>query len=270
MAVLTYQGEQLLPACLHSIQTTVFPVSTELLVLDNGSVPPTPWEWPYEMPTNVITRALAREPVNRGNIGGQNACFEQANGEWVLFLANDVRLQPDTIRRLWMCKEGLPSTLGQLQPLCMTRDQIDQGGMRWMWPGYGISYAKDQTTPYRVSIVPSTCYLMRKAVWKSLGGFDERLGSSHEDVDMGLRLAKAGYVNYCYPNVRVEHLKNQTLKHTLSNHRQVFHQSRQQIIRKHYQGLDQWVRSAVEALTYVTTQPLPVIRPRWLVANQRP
>jgi len=242
VAILTYNGDQLLPECLQSVQRQRFSSEdTEVLILDNGSSQPVSQEVVNQFcPVNRIVRLEA----NCGNIGGQNACFRYAQHDLVLFLANDVRLGAWCIISLLMfCKalDAIPKRWGQLQPLLWTPEgQVDSAGLYEQWPGYWMS--NHQPGYLIVPAVPSTCYLMRKALWQALGGFDERFGSSHEDVDMGLRLHQAGYDNYLVATAFATHLGNATLRHTLTNPSQVFHRARLQLIRKHHRGADRFLR----------------------------
>ena len=251
ITVLHFNRWDLTKYCLASIDAQEIPCSYEKVLVDNGS---TLRLQPETIPTGW---KLVSYPDNWGHIKGQNRCFESARGEWVLFVANDVRLYDlDCIRELWRFKEwwqkGL--SIGQIQPMVQTATrQVDQLGMDWKWPGYGISR---KVKPLEsIQIVPSTCYLMRKNVWKCIGGFDETLGSSHEDVDMGLRLLNQGCTNLLCSEAEVVHLGNATLKHTLSNHRQVFHQARLKVIRKHYQGWDRLLRLAAVYLLDAIPRP---------------
>ena len=236
IAVAHYQYQDLTRDCIASINTQEIPCTYEKLLVDNGS------DIPIDAPPSW---RLFRSGSNIGNIGSQNLCFEQAQGEWVLFVANDVRLYDlECIRELWRFKEwwqkGL--SIGQIQPMVQTATcQVDQLGMEWRWPGYGISRKRNTSIP-AIQIVPSTCFLMKKDTWSRMEGFDEQLQSSHEDVDMGLRLLKKGYTNLLCSEAEVVHLGNATLQHTLSNHRQVFHQARLKVIRKHYRWADYWTR----------------------------
>ena len=243
ISVLTYnRWRELLPACLASIDEQQLPTDCEKLIINNGNnakddisdmVRLTPPGW--------TVHTLQQ---NRGQIGGQNVCFEVANGDWVLFVSDDVRLQPDAVLRLWMSRQ--PDAV--LQPIIENPNgSIQNAGMDWWWPGYGIgrrAYRHEWTT-----IVPSITYLMPRDVWNLLGGFDENLQFAYEDVDFGLRMFDRGIHGRVIHDAHATHLANQTLKHTMTHHRQRFHEARLQVIRKHYTGVDRWLR--VVAVTVI-------------------
>ena len=247
IAVLHYNRWDLTKDCLASIDTQEIPCTYEKVLVDNGS--------DHALPEPLPGWRIVRSEPNRGNIGGQNLCFEHAKGTWVLFVANDVRLQPRCIRGIWNSTIQVFPFAAQIQPALFTpTGEIDQTGMSWRWPGYGISRKANQSG--FVQIIPSSCYFMRRDTWKNVGGFDETLLSSHEDVDMGLRLVGEKVVR---TNSHAIHLGNATLKYTLSNHRQVFHDARLRVIRKHYRGLNYWSRYlAIQLLDHLPRVVFPL------------
>ena len=233
ICVLTYNGESLINECLASIDRQQIPQETriEKVIVDNGSFLPVaaPIGW-----------RVHRLEQNRGNIGGQNACFEAATHDWILFVANDVRMTFDFLTDLWRERSEWHHIL---QPLLMTpRGFVDNHGLRWVWPGYGFSERSVTGFSWGIDAFTSSCYLMHRWIWESLNGFDETLGSSHEDVDFSLRAAQLKIrVKRCY-GARAIHLGNATLKHTMVNPRKIFHHARLKVIRKHYRFLNYWTR----------------------------
>lgn len=259
ITVLHYNNDALTTECCDSVDQQEIPVEHEKVVVDNGSTTPFPPRDGWR---------VVRLEKNRGNIGGQNACFEHAEGKWILFVANDVRIHKHCIRRLWNTSQE-NGALGQLQPLLLgVQESIDHSGMHWRWPGYGRRIQKHKNcwtdmdgmqfceATEKIAIVPSTCYLLRKDILKDYGGFDEQLRSSHEDVDMGLRLRLLGFVNMVRYDATATHLGNATLKHTIRNPSANFHHDRRYVIRKHYWGLDRWLRLCAESILYHTHQLL--------------
>jgi len=246
---LHYQSRELTDECLFWIDRQTLPFAKGELrkvVIDNGS----PSHYSTERDWEII-----RLEKNRGNIGGQNTCFQYSNDGWVLFVANDVNIRNDgsilslyskALRNAEYCgqvqpslvKPGLsvPENVGRV--IFKLNKYKDNSGLKIRWPGFGISYHGKM--PF-VDAVTSTCYIMRKKVWQEIGGFDESLPGAYEDVDMGIRLRKKGYRLYFDPNNWVDHLGNATLRYTKKD-RWRFHEARKQVIRKHYRGFDQWLR----------------------------
>ena len=239
ICVLTYEGESLLPACLQSIMRQDIPFDWELLIVDNGSTRPVVQMLP---PGRVV-----RLERNVGNIGGMNACFTHAAGDWVLFVANDVRLHTDCVSRLWAKRCNL------VQPVLYQPDgMVDNAGLDWVWPGYGRRRRRVCGRPpfERVPSFAATCFLLQRSVWKELGGFDEGLGLSHEDIDFALRLEKAGYGSFVNMDTCATHLMGQTIgRVTPGPLSPRYHTARRRVLQKHYRGINRASRvAAMEVL----------------------
>ena len=257
IAILTYNGEHLIDQCLNSVFAQhPFPTTTEVLVLDNGS------REPVSLPRGVAARvarpdAADLERRGTGNVAGMNRCFQAAQGQWVLFLANDVRLHRECLQRLWESVHH--PHVAMVQPLLVdAMGRLDHVGMDWVWPGYGLRRRKAALDPVLepVPVIPTTCFLLRRDLWQELGGFDETLGLSHEDVDFCLRLDQLCIQrSMCVRHdATATHLGGATIAAVEYWGRQqalskAYHEARVKVLRKHYKGLDYWTRRlAVEVL----------------------
>jgi N-acetylglucosaminyl-diphospho-decaprenol L-rhamnosyltransferase len=60
-------------------------------------------------------------------------------------------------------------------------------------------------TPVRVDWTVAACMVIKRDAFDAVGGFDERYFLYFEDVDFGVRLARAGYAVIYDPTVRVLH-----------------------------------------------------------------
>lgn len=234
VVVLNYNGVRLLPECLEAISAQRWPdARCEVLVVDNGSTsPPSAAElW------DLHGARLVSFPDNLGNIGGTNRCYASANGEYVLFLANDVRLRPEAVSALWDHR-----TIDDIsQPVLWQPDgRIDNVGIKWCWPGYG---ARVRVLGRPVDAFANTCHLMKKTTWATVGGFDASLGISHEDVDFSLKARAYGYtIGYC-PDAHATHLMGQTIGKVVGRPLSPYYRkARKMVVERHYRGLDRLTR----------------------------
>jgi GT2 family glycosyltransferase len=67
---------------------------------------------------------------------------------------------------------------------------------------YRLFY-KHKSTPVKVAWLSGACMIIRREVFKNIGGFNEEFFLNYEDIDLCRRLEDAGYRNYFFP-----HLKN--------------------------------------------------------------
>jgi N-acetylglucosaminyl-diphospho-decaprenol L-rhamnosyltransferase len=70
------------------------------------------------------------------------------------------------------------------------------------------------TTERPVGWLSGSCLLVRRSAFESINGFDSRYFMFMEDVDLGDRLGRAGWLNVYVPSARVLHAKS----HSVSKH----------------------------------------------------
>ncbi|MDR2281232.1 MAG: glycosyltransferase family 2 protein, partial [Gordonia sp. (in: high G+C Gram-positive bacteria)] len=70
------------------------------------------------------------------------------------------------------------------------------------------------TTERPVGWLSGSCLLVRRSAFESVNGFDSRYFMFMEDVDLGDRLGRAGWLNVYVPSARVLHAKS----HSVSKH----------------------------------------------------
>ena len=228
IAVLTYNGESLLPDCLNSIWAQDIPCSWELLIVDDHSTTP---------PQLLLPHRLVVHDRNKGNIAGTNTCFREAEGEWVLFVANDVRFHHDAVAHLWDHRHVHDIS----QPVLQQPDyEIDNVGLRWVWPGYGMRVRRPGA---KTDAFANTCVLMKKTTWWAVGGMHEGLGISHEDVDFSLRAKAMGYtIGHC-PKAWATHLMGQTIGKVVKKPLSPYYRAARRLtILRNYTGLNRHLR----------------------------
>jgi N-acetylglucosaminyl-diphospho-decaprenol L-rhamnosyltransferase len=81
-----------------------------------------------------------------------------------------------------------------------------------------------------------SCLLVRREAFDSVGGFDEGYFMYFEDVDLGERLGRAGWLNVYAPDAEVVH----TGAHSTKRHAEAMlaehHRSAYRYLSSHYQG----------------------------------
>lgn len=235
IVILSYNGGPRLRKCVESVVRQGY----EVTVLDNGSDPP--------VIKDELIKDVVRLPQNVGHIEGQNAVMRMSKGEWILFISDDVAMWGKSISNLVDTANNLMGwgiRWAQIMPkIIQPSGKIDTYGLLWRWPGYGMSIKSKES--FRVPIVPSICYVMNKQAWEDVGGFDPSLLHSHEDVDFGLATRKKGYKNYLCKKACVTHIGNATLQYSRSDSWEKFHIPRMKVLRKHYTGLDYYLRASL-------------------------
>ncbi|MGV0749541.1 glycosyltransferase family 2 protein [Mycolicibacter heraklionensis] len=198
-----------------------------VVMADNGSTDGVPEEAAERYP-NV---QLLHTGSNLGYGGAVNAgvaLLDSEGGERSEFLivANpDVQWGPGSIEALLDAAARWPqaATLGPLirepdgsvYPSARHLPSLIRGGMHAVvgpvWPNnpWTRAYRQERLEPSErpVGWLSGACLLVRRAAFDAIGGFDERYFLYMEDVDLGDRLGKAGWLNVYVPSAEVLHQK---------------------------------------------------------------
>ncbi|MGA7416273.1 MAG: glycosyltransferase family 2 protein [Bryobacteraceae bacterium] len=201
----------LLESVLKSVGEQTYPYR-EVIVVDNGSS-----DGSAAVATAFDAKVLQLEE-NRGFAEAVNLGIQVATGEWLLILNNDVTLQSDYIERLVeeATLNGCDFATGKILmadapgTLEGSFDLVSRGGYAWRC-GYGRPDAPVWSQARRIRWAPMTASLFHRRVFDFLGLLDVTYRSYYEDVDFGLRCAKAGFWGRYVPSAVVYHVGSATL-----------------------------------------------------------
>lgn len=165
-------------------------VDLRLFVVDNGGAEPRALA--AALPPGV---EILPSGANRGFTGGANVGI----ADWLrrfpeaLFAvigAHDLHVEPDALAQLVAAARAHPD-YGILGP-SITAPRPFSGGI-WDGRRHRALPLEPQTPLARRDWVSGHCMLLRRECVEEIGGFDERLGSYVEDVELCLRAGDAGW-----------------------------------------------------------------------------
>ena len=193
-------GDQLM-ACIRSLQSE-FPA----IVIDNGSTDGSCNS--IEQLENVTLIAVGQ------NLGFAKACnlgAKHANSEYVLFLNPDAAVFPNTISHSLQAmdaREHAQVGICGVQ-LANARGKIERSCARFPTPGRLVAQSLGLDRLFKrlshlmiewphnsirqVDQVMGAYFLVRKAIFDKLGGFDERFFLYFEEVDLSYRARQSGW-----------------------------------------------------------------------------
>lgn len=223
--VVSYNTKDLLDDCLASLEAADAPPGgLEIIVVDNASS-----DGSQQMVREKYPGVgLIENEQNMGFAAANNAGTAVANGEYVLFLNSDTRVNRDAL----------------VEPLAYMRQHRDVGALtvRLIYPngqrdpdnhrgfptpwnafchfsglsrllagnprfdGYFLSY-EDFSQIHDVPVIAGSYMMMPRALDQQLGGWDETYFFYGEDIDYCYRINQAGYRIVYYPLVEVLHYK---------------------------------------------------------------
>ncbi len=200
--ILTYKQRDKTLACISDLLGNTG-IPFRVLVWDNGSQDDTIAVVKQTFP-NVFTHYIE---ANLGVAAGRNASAQMAIQEFgathILFLDNDILVEPDFVRALYQPFESNPQ-IGQTQAklrFMHDRTLINDGGGAKIsfvfWRVKPVGFGEQDQGQYDVPCVCISCggaMMVRSDVFQQLNGFDPLFGPfGPEDLDFSLRLQKAGY-----------------------------------------------------------------------------
>lgn len=211
---------QMLRRCVQSIlQKTSWP-AFEVCVIENGSDAPETFAVYDELQQDKRVRLLHwQNPWNYAALNNYGA--QQARGEMLLLLNNDVEiLEPDWLQELLMYAQR--EDVGAVGALLLYANQTIQhagvitgicGAARHAFVGAQPGqpgYEGRITTVQNLTAVTAACMLVKKEVYRQVGGFCEEFAVGNNDVDFCLKLRQKGYLNVYTPFCKLLHYESAT------------------------------------------------------------
>ncbi|MEO8908194.1 MAG: glycosyltransferase family 2 protein [Microbacteriaceae bacterium] len=220
--------------------------------------------------STVVSLEFVEAGRNLGYGSAVNRAASQLGDEteWLLITNPDVRLDADALEKLLSTARSLPQ-VGALGPRIRgSRGAVYPSARELPSLRTGIGHAlfanvwRDNpwTKRYRGENRPSgtswrqtgwlsgSCLLVRRAAFDALGGFDESYFMYFEDVDLGKRMAEAGWQNVYAPAASVVHTGAHSTATAASAMRAVHHRSAYQYLARKYSAWYLWpLRVALRA-----------------------
>jgi GT2 family glycosyltransferase len=209
--VVNRDGGEALFAALRSLQGQKG-VDLSLVVVDNASRK----EERERLAREAPEARLVTFSENRGFAGAANEGIARTRAPFILLVNNDAVLEPDYAARL-TARLALDGRLAATQGLVLTADgaAVDSAGIAWNRRGeavpelHGARPATVSREPFEVSGVSATAALYRREALEAVAPhgqvFDDRFFAYYEDVDLSLRLSRAGWRFACDPAARARH-----------------------------------------------------------------
>lgn len=248
--IVNWNAREPLRQCLQSIYGSPPRVPYEVVVFDNhscdGSVQMIEKEFPQ-------VRLLVSEQ-NLGFSRGHNHCAKVAQGKYLFLLNPDTLVAAGALEQLVAFAEAHPE-VGIVGPKILNPDGSLQYSCRRfpnpvaalfrntplgrLFPHnrYTRDYLMtdwDHSSVREVDWVSGAAFLIRKAVYDQLGGFDEQFFMYCEDVDLCYRAWQAGWKVVYIPDAVIYHAIGRSTDLVANRMIRTFHQSMYRYYKKHY------------------------------------
>lgn len=213
----TYNGKDLVEACINSILQLTSYTNYEILLIDNNSDDAQAIAYFKELDAHPKIRLLSYpHAFNYSAIN--NFAVEQASGQYVALVNNDI----EVIDGHWlgyMVGHASKESVGCVGAKLLYSDRrVQHAGVVMGYgggAGHAHKYYPDNHSGYmnrlqasqNYSAVTAACLLIEKSVYEAVGGLNEQdLTVAFNDVDFCLKVDQLGYRNvYCAEAVLYHH-----------------------------------------------------------------
>ncbi len=256
--IISYNGKEFLRRSLKALEKSNA-VPQEIIVVDDCSSDGTLEMMRSEFPTCM----LIRNDKNRGPTYSRNRGAEQAHGEYLVFLDNDILVRPDSIQSMLhflanhsviglvggklVSERGttifwnmgyrpnfVRATIGWFLGLFITFRLIRTRWFMDLTAQFSFNYWNyDRTIP--VDWVIESFNAIPRKIFEQVGGFDEGYFMFFEGLDLSERLRQLGFLTYFVCDAVVDMLEGHA--HSPLKRQCLFYSSRLRYYFKHHRLL---------------------------------
>lgn len=212
----------LLSRCVASIEKCTTYTSYEILILDNGSVSEDTGKY-FDEIGKKWRIVSCPGPFNFSAINNRGAC--EANGEYLLFLNDDTEVLTPEWLTIMMEQASRPGIGAVGAKLLYPNGRMQHGGVvlgvggvaghafrhipNHKWGYHGLPHVTRNC-----SAVTAACLLVSRTLFRQIQGFDPTLPVEYNDVDLCLRIRRAGQRIVYAPEAVLYHYESATRKGT--------------------------------------------------------
>ena len=212
-----------------------------VVIADNGSTDGAPEAAVERYPGTRLLRTGAN--LGYGTAVNRAVATVPPDQEFILIANPDVTWGPGSIDALTDAIDRWPgaATLGPLirdpdgsvYPSARHLPSLIRGGMHavvgfaWKANPWSKAYRQERLEPSErpVGWLSGSCLLVRRKAFDAVGGFDERYFMYMEDVDLGDRLGRAGWLNVYVPGAEILHDKGHSTGRDPARNLRAHHES---------------------------------------------
>jgi len=211
----------LLEKCLSSIREKTTYTNYEIIIIENNSTENATFEYYQELKqfNNTLVVFWKGNGFNYSDIN--NFGIKYAKGKHFIFLNNDIEIiTPKWIEEMLMYSQR--EDVGAVGAKLYFKDDTIQhagillkpegvlGHIYYGLPRETIGYMGKLHFVQNLSAVTAACMMVKRSVFEEVGFFDTKLSVSYNDVDLCLKIRKAGYLIVWTPFVEAYHHESKT------------------------------------------------------------
>ena len=210
-----------LRTCISSILEKTTYKNFEIVIIENNSKKEETFAYYDELKTDPRIQIVTWEGKFNYSAINNFGVREAATGEYILLLNNDIEvITPDWLQEMLMFAQR-PDVGAVGAMLYYPDDTIQHAGVilgiggvaghaHKYFPRGDFGYMSRATIAQDLSVVTAACMLLPRHVWQEIGGLDETFEVAFNDVDMCMRIRKAGYLIVWTPFAELYHYESKS------------------------------------------------------------
>ena len=216
----SYEHWKTLQQCIGSIERLTTYKNYEIIVIENNSKDKKTFDYYDSLKNDKRIRVITwKDEFNYSAIN--NFGFKYAKGDYILLLNNDIEvISPDWIQEMLMFAQR--DDVGVVgAKLYYPSNKIQHGGVilgiggvaghsHKYYPRESHGCVSRLITVQDYSAVTAACCMIPRHVFKEISGLDEDFKVAFNDVDMCMRIRKAGYLIVWTPYAELYHYESES------------------------------------------------------------
>ena len=210
-----------LRTCISSILEKTTYKNFEIVIIENNSKEKETFAYYDELKSDPRIQVVTWTGKFNYSAINNFGIREAAAGEYILLLNNDIEvITPDWIQEMLMFAQR--SDVGAVGAMLYYPDDTIQhagvilgiggvaGHAHKNFPRGDYGYMSRATIAQDFSVVTAACVMVPRHVWQEIGGLDETFEVAFNDVDMCMRIRKAGYLIVWTPFAELYHYESKS------------------------------------------------------------
>ncbi len=209
-----------LKTCITSILTRTTYPNYEIVIVDNGSSEEALFAYYEELKCNPNIQVCSLDiPFNYSTLN--NFAVSHATGDYYLLLNNDIEIiTPNWLEEMLMYAQR--NDVGAVgAKLYYSDDTVQHAGVILGVGGFAchafsrfgrseVGYMGRAGFAQNLSAVTAACMMVKASVWHEVGGLEESFKVALNDIDLCLKIRKAGYLIVWTPYAEAYHYESKT------------------------------------------------------------
>ena len=208
LVILTYNNLNYTRQCLESIYAKTAYPNFEVIIVDNASTDGTQ-DYLINFSASHPNCRILLNPENRGFSAGNNQGVAASDGEYLVFLNNDVVVTPGWLSRLLAhLRDPAVGAVGPVTNFAgnESRITVEYSDIQYLDDFARRYCAAHAGQAFEIRMLALFCLATRKSTLEDVGPLDEQFGvGMYEDDDFSLRMRQKGYRILCAEDVYIHH-----------------------------------------------------------------